>query len=145
MAFAANPEAVDAEQGEKQLSLQELQKLHTYKVVESYMPSDYEQTAVEVSLEGVHKHRQYKDIACHIKQQFDKRYPSSGKATEGVYHCICGKNFASEWMFPSMLQQVTEQEAHSCFQTVLRWCSHQATLLKMVQQRAVCLRSCCES
>lgn len=36
------------------------------------------------------------DIAFYIKHEYDKKYPGSGKATEGVYHCIVGKSFASE-------------------------------------------------
>ncbi|KAK9816673.1 hypothetical protein WJX72_003543 [[Myrmecia] bisecta] len=58
------------------------------------MPSEYEQTAIEVCLQGVHKYKHYKDVAAYIKHEYDRKYPSSGKATEGVYHCVCGKNFA---------------------------------------------------
>jgi hypothetical protein len=35
------------------------------------------------------------DIAFYIKHEYDRKYPGSGKATEGVYHCIVGKSFAS--------------------------------------------------
>ena len=84
------------EQGEKPLSTADLLKSHTVKVVESHMASSYEQSAVDVCLEAVHKFKQYKDIASHVKHQFDKKYPGSGKATEGVFHCVCGKNFASK-------------------------------------------------
>lgn len=28
-------------------------------------------------------------------QSYDKKYPSNGRATDGVYHCIVGRNFAS--------------------------------------------------
>ena len=60
------------------------------------MTGSYEEAAISIALAAVHKHKQFKDIACYIKQQFDRKYPSSGKATEGVYHCVCGKRFASE-------------------------------------------------
>jgi hypothetical protein len=36
------------------------------------------------------KHTQYKDVAQHIKKGYDFRYPSSGKATDGVYHAVVG-------------------------------------------------------
>ena len=84
-----------AEQGEKPLTTVDLLKFHTVKVLESHMASSYEESAVGVALEAVHKFKQYKDIASHVKHQFDKKYPGSGKATEGVFHCICGKSFAS--------------------------------------------------
>lgn len=79
----------------KALSREDLLKDHSYKVLESYLPFEYENSAVDISLLGVHKYKAYKDIAAHIKREYDSRYPGSGKATEGVYHCICGKNFAS--------------------------------------------------
>ncbi|KAA6429050.1 MAG: flagellar outer dynein arm light chain 6 [Trebouxia sp. A1-2] len=85
------------EQGEKPLTTADLLKSHSVKVIESHMASSYEESAVEVCLEAVHKYKHYKDIASHVKHQFDKKYPGSGKATEGVFHCVCGKNFASEY------------------------------------------------
>ena len=84
------------EQGEKPLTTADLLKSHTVKVIESHMASNYEESAVGIALEAVHKFKQYKDIASHVKHQFDKKYPGSGKATEGVFHCVCGKNFASK-------------------------------------------------
>lgn len=43
------------------------------------------------------------DIAFYIKHEYDRKYPGSGKATEGVYHCIVGKSFASaSWKFLRM-------------------------------------------
>ena len=66
------------------------------QVIQSHMTGSYEEAAISIALAAVHKHKQFKDIACYIKQQFDRKYPSSGKATEGVYHCVCGKRFASE-------------------------------------------------
>ncbi|KAL3152626.1 hypothetical protein ABBQ32_001641 [Trebouxia sp. C0010 RCD-2024] len=84
-----------AEQGEKPLTTADLLKSHTVKVIESHMASNYEESAVGIALEAAHKFKQYKDIASHVKHQFDKKYPGSGKASEGVFHCICGKSFAT--------------------------------------------------
>ena len=42
------------------------------------------------------KHSQYKDVAQSIKKDYDKRYPSSGKANDGVYHAVVGKHFGGE-------------------------------------------------
>ena len=85
-----------AEQGEKALTTADLLKSHTFRVIESHMISSYEESATGIALEAVHKFKHYKDIASHVKHQFDKKYPGSGKATEGVFHCICGKSFASK-------------------------------------------------
>lgn len=43
------------------------------------------------------KHTQYKDIAQAIKKDYDKKYPSSGKATDGVYHVVVGKHFGASF------------------------------------------------
>jgi len=51
---------------------------------------------VQVAVNAVENHTQNKDIATAIKKEYDKKYPSGNSATEGVYHCIVGKNFASE-------------------------------------------------
>ncbi|KAL3152627.1 hypothetical protein ABBQ32_001641 [Trebouxia sp. C0010 RCD-2024] len=93
-----------AEQGEKPLTTADLLKSHTVKVIESHMASNYEESAVGIALEAAHKFKQYKDIASHVKHQFDKKYPGSGKASEGVFHCICGKSFASKWISVVSLQ-----------------------------------------
>ena len=37
-----------------------------------------------------------REIAAYVKKEYDKRYPSNGKATDGVYHCVCGTPFACE-------------------------------------------------
>lgn len=84
------------EQVDKPLTTADLLKLHTVKTIESHMTSTYADSATAISLEAVHKYKQYKDVAFHVKHQMDKKYPSSGKATEGVFHCVCGSNFASE-------------------------------------------------
>eukprot|EP00798_Chlamydomonas_sp_ICE-L_P005811 gene5811-6098_t len=72
----------------------QLQGEHKYKLVSSYMEESFEQAAINISLVAVDKYKHLKDIAYHVKHEFDKKYPGSGKATEGVYHCVVGKNYA---------------------------------------------------
>lgn len=43
------------------------------------------------------KHTQYKDVAQAIKKGYDARYPSSGLATDGVYHAVVGKRFGASF------------------------------------------------
>ena len=146
----------DAEQTEqeKPLTTADLLKSHTVKVVESHMASSYEESAVGIALEGVHKLKQYKDIASHIKHQFDKKYPGSGKATEGVFHCVCGKNFASKsflmpcwWACPyiSLLDpSLLPCSCHKSRDTVLHppsggHCPH--STIQVQRQSVLCLRS----
>ena len=43
------------------------------------------------------KHTQYKDVAQAIKKGYDARYPSSGLATDGVYHAVAGKHFGASF------------------------------------------------
>ena len=85
----------DDQEGGQQAGYQ-LKEQHYYKVVSSYMPESFEHDAIQISLIAVDKYKQLKDIAFHIKHEYDKKYPGSGKATEGVYHCIVGKSFASK-------------------------------------------------
>lgn len=88
------------EDAPKQLSqaqlLDKLKEKHSCKIVHSQMPSSFEQDAMYVCLSGVDQYKALKDIAQYIKQEYDKKYPSNGKATDGVYHCIVGKSFASK-------------------------------------------------
>ena len=35
-----------------------------------------------------------REIAAYVKKEYDKKYPSNGKATDGVYHCVAGTHFA---------------------------------------------------
>lgn len=39
-----------------------------------------------------------KQVATEIKQEYDKQYPSDGKATDGVYYCVVGESFACEFV-----------------------------------------------
>jgi dynein light chain LC8-type len=50
---------------------------------------------VVVATAAVDKHKQLKDVAQFIKHEMDHKF-SASKATEGVYHCVVGKSFASE-------------------------------------------------
>eukprot|EP00803_Ostreobium_quekettii_P004367 evm.model.scf_394.3 EVM.evm.TU.scf_394.3 scf_394:36694-39325(+) len=68
---------------------------HSVVIVDNHMTSEHEEAAVAVALEAVDRHHHLKDIAFHVKTAYDRRYPGSGKATEGVYHCVVGSNFAS--------------------------------------------------
>ena len=68
---------------------------HSIKVLYSAMPSSYEKDAIEVFIQASEKYRNYRDMARYCKKEYDERYPSSGKATDGVYHCIVGSHFAA--------------------------------------------------
>lgn len=83
------------DQTEKKDTGYQLQHNHVVKVVSSLMPQSFESDAIEIATVAVDKYKQLKDISFYIKEQYDKKYPGSGKATEGVYHCIVGKSFAS--------------------------------------------------
>ena len=74
----------------------QLKESHSCKILNSYMPESFEQDAIAICTVAVDKFKQLKDIAFHIKHEYDHKYPGSGKATEGVYHCIVGKSYASE-------------------------------------------------
>jgi dynein light chain LC8-type len=73
----------------------QLKSQHKCQIVSSYMQESFEADAMSIAVVAVDKHKHLKDIAYHIKHAYDKKYPGSGKATEGVYHCVVGKSFAS--------------------------------------------------
>lgn len=75
--------------------LARLKETKHYQIVHSNMPESYAKDAIDISLLAVEKHKHLKDVAFYIKHEYDKKYPGSGKATEGVYHCVVGKSFAS--------------------------------------------------
>ena len=75
----------------------QMQAEHTYKIMTSFMSETFEKDAINISIVAVDKYKHLKDIAFYIKHQYDKKYPGSGKAAEGVYHCAVGKSFASEF------------------------------------------------
>ncbi|KAG1661854.1 hypothetical protein FOA52_011621 [Chlamydomonas sp. UWO 241] len=85
----------DEEGGDSKSKEYQLKGEHSYKIVTSHMQESYEKAAIDISIVAVDKFKHLKDIAFYIKQSYDKKYPGSGKATEGVYHCAVGKSFAS--------------------------------------------------
>ncbi|VUZ51877.1 unnamed protein product [Hymenolepis diminuta] len=52
------------------------------------MPEDMQQKAVEIAQEAIARNSVEKDIAAHIKKEFDGRYGQT-------WHCIVGRNFGS--------------------------------------------------
>mmetsp|Transcript_4911 Transcript_4911/g.8503 ORF Transcript_4911/g.8503 Transcript_4911/m.8503 type:complete len:120 (-) Transcript_4911:291-650(-) len=70
-------------------------KKHTIRTMYSLMPSEFETIAIETCAWAVEKHKNYKDMATFVFKEFAKKFPSSGKATEGVYHVIAGAHFAA--------------------------------------------------
>ena len=71
------------------------------RVLRSQMPFAYQTSAVEIATAALEKcgagqggALDLKQVAGAIKQEYDKRYPGTGKATDGVYHCVVGDHFA---------------------------------------------------
>ncbi|KAF9896950.1 Dynein light chain 1, cytoplasmic [Lobosporangium transversale] len=52
------------------------------------MSEDVQQEAVECAIRAFEKYTVEKDIAAHIKKEFDKKYGAT-------WHCIVGRNFGS--------------------------------------------------
>ena len=50
-----------------------------------------------MTIDAFDKYTKYKDVAQHIKKEYDARYPSSGKSTDGVYHAVVGKHFGASF------------------------------------------------
>mmetsp|Transcript_7900 Transcript_7900/g.15379 ORF Transcript_7900/g.15379 Transcript_7900/m.15379 type:complete len:119 (-) Transcript_7900:697-1053(-) len=73
----------------------QMKEQHHFKIISSLMPESFEQDALQICLIAVDKFKQLKDIANYIKHEYDRKYPGSGKADEGVYHCVVGKSFAT--------------------------------------------------
>ncbi|EEH56133.1 flagellar outer dynein arm light chain 6 [Micromonas pusilla CCMP1545] len=72
-------------------------KEHDVSIVLSYMDDEHEKAAIEVACAAFDKFTQYKDVAQCIKKEYDARYPSTGKATDGVYHAVVGKHFGASF------------------------------------------------
>lgn len=70
---------------------------HNVSIVLSYMDDEHEKAAIEVACSAFDKHSQYKDVAQAMKKDYDRRYPSSGKANDGVYHAVVGKHFGASF------------------------------------------------
>ncbi|GAX82956.1 hypothetical protein CEUSTIGMA_g10383.t1 [Chlamydomonas eustigma] len=108
--------------GENKETEYKMQNEHTYKIITSYMPENFEQDAINICIVAVDKYKNLKDVAFYIKHQYDKKYPGSGKAAEGVYHCAVGKSFASA------VSHETRQMIHLKIDTlhVILWKSKEA-------------------
>ncbi|KAL1924574.1 uncharacterized protein VTP21DRAFT_4228 [Calcarisporiella thermophila] len=52
------------------------------------MADEMQQASIEVAREAMDKYQVEKDIAAHIKREFDKKYGST-------WHCIVGRSFGS--------------------------------------------------
>jgi len=52
------------------------------------MEEDMQQASVDIAIEAMDKYSVEKDIASHIKKEFDKKY-------QPVWHVVVGKNFGS--------------------------------------------------
>lgn len=52
------------------------------------MAEEMQQEAIELASQALNKYNIEKDIAAHIKKQFDNKYGTT-------WHCVVGKNFGS--------------------------------------------------
>ncbi|GAA31929.2 dynein light chain type 1 [Opisthorchis viverrini] len=52
------------------------------------MPNEMQEMAVNVAADATNKYDLEKDIAAHIKKEFDRKYAVT-------WHCVVGKNFGS--------------------------------------------------
>jgi len=89
---------VKPEEGEPGAEGEEVaRKEHDVSIVLSFMNDEHEKVAIEEACSAFDKHAQYKDVAQAIKKGYDARYPSSGLATDGVYHAVAGKHFGASF------------------------------------------------
>mmetsp|Transcript_1021 Transcript_1021/g.3179 ORF Transcript_1021/g.3179 Transcript_1021/m.3179 type:complete len:95 (+) Transcript_1021:76-360(+) len=54
----------------------------------SDMSDEMKEEAFNVACEAIGKYEIEKEIAAHVKKEFDKRYSPT-------WHCVCGRNFGS--------------------------------------------------
>lgn len=59
---------------------------HVIKNVD--MPEQMQNDAIEIATLALSKHTIERDIAAHIKKEFDRRY-------QPTWHCVVGRNFGS--------------------------------------------------
>lgn len=52
------------------------------------MSEDMQSTALEVAQAALEKHTVERDVAAHIKKEFDRKFGPT-------WHCVCGRNFGS--------------------------------------------------
>lgn len=60
------------------------------------MTAQYQGKALDICIEAIENKKFLKDMAQHIKHHYNREFPGSGKATEGVFHCVVGKHFGSK-------------------------------------------------
>lgn len=82
------------------------------EVIHVDMDQQMQDNAVKVANEALDECKTHKDIAARIKRQFDILYPSDGKSTSGVYHCIVGSNFAASCTFETHFVMYFKLENH---------------------------------
>lgn len=92
----------------------QLKAEHSCKVIDSHMPEVLEKDAITIALAAVDQNKNLKDIAQFVKHEYDKKHPGSGKATEGVYHCVVGKTFASKCHNCLLLMSTIMPQGCSC-------------------------------
>ncbi|KAI8464080.1 MAG: hypothetical protein J3K34DRAFT_380622 [Monoraphidium minutum] len=68
---------------------------HSVRVVDSHMAEALERDAALVVAAAVERHKQLKDVAQFVCAGLSKLHPSGARAADGVFHCVCGKSFAS--------------------------------------------------
>ncbi|KAL1515184.1 hypothetical protein AB1Y20_004245 [Prymnesium parvum] len=65
------------------------------EILKSDMNEEMIAEIIKITAAAFKKHTLHKDVATHVKQSFDAKYPpADNKATSGVYHCIVGSDFA---------------------------------------------------
>jgi len=57
-------------------------------VASADMPEEMQQDAIDYAMKALDNSDVYKDMAFHLKREFDKKY-------NPTWHCIVGKNFGS--------------------------------------------------
>lgn len=65
------------------------------KILKTDMTEEMQNDIIEVTQLCIGKHKLHKDLASAIKGAFDVKHPPpDNKATSGVWHCVCGSDFA---------------------------------------------------
>lgn len=73
------------------LAQEDLEKKYVIKVEHTDMTEEMQEELKTIVREAFSKYTVYKDLATHVKQAFDTKYPPpDNKATSGVYHCVVG-------------------------------------------------------
>jgi len=65
------------------------------KILKTDMNEEMTADIITVTQTVIKKHKLHKDLATAIKTAFDVKHPpADNKATSGVWHCVCGSDFA---------------------------------------------------